>query len=125
MKGEKPVNVLEWVFDGELLSHRVTVYVPSTRNVDQQLTLDEAEELVQRTAKFLSKLFGGATAQPAVGFWVDGENLVRENVTLVYAYTRRLSKGTRKSVLDYCESLKVEYGQQAVAVEFDGKLRFV
>lgn len=120
------MHVLEWVFGRQWLGQRVAVYVPSTRAVNEPLTTETAEAVVERTARFFSHLFGGATAQPAVGYYVASDGtLVIENITIVYAYTRRLSRHQRQAVFDYCEVLKAELGQELVTVEVNGKIRFV
>lgn len=118
--------MFEWLFGGEWLTQRVAVYVPSTRDVSEVLTNEAAKEATDRTARFLSELFGGATAQPAVGYYVAADGtLVTENVTIVYSYTKRLSRQRRKAVFDYCKVLKADYGQELVTVEINGKIRLV
>jgi hypothetical protein len=120
------LNALQWVFGSQWLGNRVAVYVPSTYNVNQVLTNEAAERVVGETARFLSQLFGGATSQTATGYYVASDGtLVTEEVTIVYSYTRRLSRNDRKAVFDYCRDLKLRLGQELVTVEVNGKLRFL
>lgn len=66
------------------LSSKVTIYVPSTVSVK---TKANTTAWSNRIAKYLSANFGGATATKASGYWVSNSGeLVKENVTLVYAY---------------------------------------
>lgn len=61
------------------LSGRVAVYVPGT--VDADHAADNAE-MVEYTAAELSRLFGGATAQPAAGYWLSEVHGLRAVYTL-------------------------------------------
>ena len=65
------------------LRHRVAVYVPGTNGVN---TAADNARYVQMAAATLSNLFGGATATPAIGYWMsDAAVLVEEKTPLVYA----------------------------------------
>ena len=116
-----------WLLGGDELGARVTLYVPGTRDVSIPLTPSEIEEAVRNAATFLSGLFGGATSIPARGFWLSREDgsLVYEQTTLVYAHAKRVSRTQRQAVFEYARLLKARYGQEAVSVEINGKLRFV
>lgn len=119
------MNILKW-FQGEGLGNQVAIYVPSTTDVNKQLDATQHETLVKEAGTFLSERFGGATANPVSGFWVaqDG-TLVIEQITIVYAFTARLSRKDRKAVKAYAESLRVRLGQEAITVEFNNRLVFV
>lgn len=106
------------------LNHKLTIYVPSTKNVTEHF--DNTKE-VEKTAEMLSKFFGGATSSPALGFWVsETEGLVREKTTLVFAYCAEADLAEHiDEVIDYCENLKKELEQEAVAFELDGTMCFV
>ena len=61
------------------LKSKITVYVPATVSVDQEI--DNAA-YVERVARTLSACFGGATASPVRGYWVsDSGELVKESTT--------------------------------------------
>ncbi|MCZ7546770.1 MAG: hypothetical protein M5R40_26060 [Anaerolineae bacterium] len=51
------------------LPHQVTLYIPSTFDVDKPLNADAADWWVRNALTFLADLFGGATAQAATGAW--------------------------------------------------------
>lgn len=111
-------------FGGVQLPHRVAVYVPSTQDVNH--AADNAEQ-VQRVARELSEMFGGATATTARGFWVsDSAGLVAESVTIVYAScTDKQYHEQVPEVLRIAQRIKAEMQQEAVSVELDGVLYLI
>lgn len=59
--------------------------------------------------------------------WVsDTAGLVKENTTMVFAYAGEddLKKNLDK-VIDFCENLKNEMSQDAVALELNGEMFFI
>lgn len=111
---------------GEGLANKVTLYIPSTTDVDSKLSEDAAAEVVNRAARLLADRFGGATAVPAQGAWVaESGKLVVERITLVYAFSGKLTTDDLESIKLFCEALKVELKQEAIAVEINGVLAFV
>lgn len=107
-----------------ILNHKLTVYVPATAGVNKPI--DNTKQ-VNQTAELLSRCFGGATSTPAVGFWVsDKEGLVKENTTLVFAYADEASLTAHfDEVIEWCEHLKAEMEQEAIALELDNKMAFI
>lgn len=106
------------------LSSKVTVYVPATSGVSQ--SCDNSEQ-VKSTAALLSRLFGGATASQALGYWLSpAAGLVAEATTVVFAYCSDsdLQAGIEE-VVDHCEFLKSSMGQEAVALEINGDMYFI
>lgn len=106
------------------LRHKITIYVPATVDVDK--AADNAAQ-VDAVAALLSGLFGGATSSPAVGYWLTGGGkLVRENTTIVFAFAAEeaLENGVDK-VVDFCNDLKAEMAQEAIALEVDGSMYFI
>ena len=106
------------------LRHKVTVYVPATVDVDK--AVDNSAQ-VDAAAALLSGLFGGATSSPAVGYWLTASGqLVKENTTIVFAFAAEeaLESGIDK-VVDFCDNLKAEMAQEAIALEVDGTMYFI
>ena len=106
------------------LTERVAVYVPGTCGVD---TLADTEAWIDRTAAALSDLFGGATVTRGSGCWMsDAAGLVREPVTIVYAFA---APGQIEANADQLQalvySLKTELQQEAISVEINGTLYLV
>lgn len=94
------------------LKSKITVYIPATVNINE--TIDNTE-FVNKAATLLSECFGGATS-----------TLVKENTTMVFAYAGEddLKKNLDK-VIDFCENLKIEMSQDAVALELNGEMFFI
>ena len=101
------------------LSHRIKVTVPS--NI-QGRELSEAElmEHVEVIAKNFSQLYGGFTAHPAEGGWVNSTGeLIHEAVVVVEALSAEPIKkriGLFSSLNYILDTMK----QDAVLVEVDG-----
>lgn len=106
-----------------VLSHKLTVYVPATVNINQQI---DNTTYVNSTAELLSNLFGGATSSAAIGYWMsDTAGLVRENTTVVFAFAKDLEDEGLKIIVEHCKTMKKELSQDAIALEIDGKMYFV
>lgn len=107
-----------------MLTHKFSIYVPSTTNVNEHT--DNAKQ-VTAALSFLSSLFGGATAASARGAWLsDSAGLVLENVTICYAFCSLAEKiKNRSKVLEYAAKLRDEMKQEAISIELDGRLIFV
>ena len=115
------MKTLRFKFD---LDSKVSVYVPSTQNVSEQV--DNTEQ-VKNVIRELSQLFGGATATQAVGGWVaeTGETIL-EKVTIVYSFcTSEQLQEHFDEVYAICDDIKVSMGQEAVTLEINGQVKFV
>lgn len=106
------------------LGSKVTVYVPSTVEVDKQI---DNEKYVKAVAEKLSVWFGGATSTPARGYWVSTSvGLVKEDTTIVFAYTDTENlQNCIDRLVDLCEWLKAEMSQESVALEINGEMYFI
>lgn len=106
------------------LSGKVTIYVPATVNVGEQV---DNTEYVDETASLLSELFGGATSTPALGYWksVSGQT-IKEKTTLVFAYCSSEDLQQHiETVVGHCEYLRDTMTQESVALEINGEIYFV
>ena len=106
------------------LSSKVTVYVPATSDVNNAI---DNSEYVNKTAALLSQYFGGATSSPAIGYWLSNNvGLVRENTTIVFAYASESDLAAHvDDVVAWCDSMRQEMGQEAVALEINGEMYFI
>ena len=103
------------------LDHRIAIYVPGT--VDTDKAADNRQQ-VERVAAEFSRMFGGATATTATGFWMsDTAGLVEERTTIVYASctAEQLEKHLAE-VVEIARKIKREMRQEAVSAEIDGVL---
>ena len=108
----------------QALRHKVAIYVPGTNGVN---TAADNSHYVKMAAAVLSDLFGGATATPAVGYWMsDAAGLVEEETTVVYAYAAGadLERGL-DTVIDFCADMRADLQQEAISLEIDGSLYFI
>lgn len=106
------------------LRHKITVYVPATVDVDK--AVDNTAQ-VDAAAALLSGLFGGATSSPAVGYWLTASGeLVKEKTTIVFAFAAEEAlEGGIEKVVKFCDNLKAEMAQEAIALEIDGAMYFI
>lgn len=106
------------------LSSKITVYVPATNGVNQEV--DNTEQ-VKKTAALLADLFGGSTSTAALGYWLSpAVGLVAEATTIVFAYAADEDLQSHiGEVVDLCEDLKQEMGQEAVALSINGDLYLI
>jgi len=66
------------------LSSRITLYVPATVDVDQEI---DNTQYVDQAASLFSECFGGSTSTPALGYWMSKtQGLIKEKTTLVFTY---------------------------------------
>lgn len=106
------------------LSSKVTVYVPST--IDINVEIDNTE-YVNKTAKLLSECFNGATRTDALGYWMSPTmGLVKEKAVLVYANCKENDlQDNIDKIIDWCEEMRNELKQDAIALEINGEMYFI
>ena len=112
-------NVLSYNMD-----NKVSVYVPSTVNVDQRIN---NKKQVVSIIKQMSLLFGGATSYECVGGWVaDNGDIVTEQVNIVYSFCDKKSLNNNlANVINICQQIKKDMKQEAVTLEVNGKATFI
>lgn len=106
------------------LSHKVTIYVPSTVDVNKKTS---NKKQVDKMLTEFSQMFGGATSTKALGCWTtEAGKLVKESVTLVYSYCNDIQlESNIQAVIKLAEDLKVEMNQEAISLEVNGDLHFI
>lgn len=106
------------------LSSKVTIYVPSTKNINQEA---DTTEWVNACATLLSECFGGSTSSEALGYWTSPtEGLVKEKTILVFAYCSDKDLQEKIDlVIELCERMKTELSQDAIAMEINGEMYFI
>lgn len=115
------MKALKFKFD---LDNKVAVYVPSTIGVDK---VCDTRKQVDETLTKLSGWFGGATATDAIGGWQsESGKLVKEHITIVYAFCTKVQFTEHiDELVEYCEKMRDELGQEAVALEYNGQIAFI
>lgn len=106
------------------LSSKITVYIPSTTDINQTA---DTKKYVDNCAVLLSESFGGATSCEALGYWTSPKaGLVKERSTMVFAYCSDADLQNKiENVLDFCEAMKKELNQDAIALEINGEMYFI
>ena len=106
------------------LSSKITVYIPSTTDIDKPI---DNSEWVDACATLLSNCFGGATSCNALGYWTSPAcGLVKEHTVQVFAYCSDTDLNAKiETVLDFCEHMKSELKQDAIALEINGEMYFI
>ena len=107
-----------------MLRKKISIYVPSTVNVDKPI---DNSVYVEKTARFLSDAFGGCTCSSAIGNWIASDKtLVSEKVVVCYAFCDVVSYYKMlKAVYSFARELCAEMSQECISVEFNNKLAFV
>ena len=106
------------------LSSKITVYIPSTCDIDK---VADTTEYINKCAVLLSNSFGGATSCEALGYWTSPTmGLVKEKSTMIFAYCsdKDLQNNIEK-IIDFCEAMKTELNQDAIALEINGEMYFI
>ena len=94
------------------------------KNIDKAI---DTSSYIDGAASLMSKLFGGATSTPALGYWLSpAAGLVKEMSTMVFAYCsdNDLASGIDELV-NFCEKIKTELKQEAIALEINGEMYFI
>jgi hypothetical protein len=106
------------------LSSKITVYIPSTCDINQTA---DTKKYIDACAVLLSESFGGATSCEALGYWTSPTaGLVKERSTMVFAYCSDVDlQNNIDKVIDFCETVKTELKQDAVALEINGEMYFI
>ena len=106
------------------LSSKITVYIPSTVDINQTTN---TQKYIDNCAVLLAENFGGATSCETLGYWVSPKaGLVKERSTMVFAYCsdKDLQEKT-DNIVDFCEKMKTELKQDAIALEINGEMYFI
>lgn len=106
------------------LSSNIKIYIPSTINVDKDF---DNSELVDKTLKMFSDIFGGSTAYQALGCYTShsGE-LIKEKVTICESYTDTDTLGKNiEQIIDFAQTIKTGLRQESVALEVNNVLYLV
>lgn len=114
-------ELLERLVDRMERVHQIAAFIPTTVGVDRPA---DTSATVQQTLAFFTARFGGATAARAQGAWHSASaGIVSEEVHLVTSHTTQDALGRHlDEVIEHMKRLKVELGQEAMAIEVDRRL---
>jgi hypothetical protein len=109
------------------LGHHVKLFVPGTEAVDAELADEKRFGYAESVAICFSGWYGGATIYEARGCWLSHQaGLVTEDVIPVEAYADEDAfEEHMNELVELALELKAKMGQEAVALECDGRLYLV
>jgi hypothetical protein len=100
---------------------RVQFTVPSTSDVDREVTQADLEQRESEIIGAFSDLFGGATSIDAVGGWKSGSTIVRERVKQVYSWAESVDvEALRTMASEYAK----KWSQEAIMLEVGNEIYF-
>lgn len=109
------------------LSHKITIYIPSTYSINEKIPESVHQKWVDDAATLLSEAFGGATATKCMGYWVsDTKGLVKEHPTMVFAYCEEAAlQENIDKIVDFARLMNTALKQDAIGLELDNKMGFI
>jgi hypothetical protein len=119
------------LFTSQGMSNYITIYIPTTINVDTNAPADLVQSKLLEVTKYLSTTFGGATTTKSVGSWysTDLNKVVNEEVYLVKAFsgldiTHASFYSIQNEIEHILKDLKESLSQECISYEVNGILRF-
>ena len=105
----------------------VSVYVPSTQDVDKVVSKSEMKLRVDEVKKYLATLFGGFSSSSVEGgFLASDGKLVKENVERVVSFAPKEDFDKNKEALvQKASEWATKWGQEAIGLEHEGDLYYV
>jgi hypothetical protein len=105
----------------------LSVYVPSTQDVDKVISDSELDARVDEVSKYLAKTFGGFTKSDKVGgFMTSQSELVTEDVVPVVSFaTKDDYEANKNKLVSKLSEWARKWGQEAIGFEFEGDLYYV
>ena len=108
------------------LTNKISIYVPATKDGNKSARLAQRRE-AKRASKYLSTLYGGATATTAQGYYISPEKgLIKEKQRIIYAYCTESDRNrTTVGVKAYVKRLCKRMRQESVTLEINGTMQFI
>jgi len=109
------------------LPYEIAVYVPSTKDVDKNITATELTARVKEVEKYLAETFGGFTSSEKVGGYLSSKSsIVTEKVVPVTAFSSLNDfKANKSKLINKISVWAKKWGQEAIGFEFEGDLYYV
>lgn len=105
----------------------IAVYVPSTKNVNEVISVDEMNERENQVKTFLAERFGGYTMSDKLGGYVDNSgNIVNEEITQVVSFaTIEAWEKYKNELVAKISEWADKWGQEAIGLEFEGDMFYI
>lgn len=108
---------------------RITMTVPSTRNVDVPIHPVAYDIRIKETCRAFASLFGGFTVTRGRGGYVAKDNgLVSEDVAVVESYTNGASLHTQQRLTElraHARECAYVWAQECIAITIDNDMEFI
>lgn len=105
----------------------VSVYVPSTQDVDKVVSKSEMKLRVDEVKKYLATLFGGFSSSSVEGgFLASDGKVVKENVERVVSFAPKGEfEKNKEALVQKASEWATKWGQEAIGLEHEGDLYYV
>jgi hypothetical protein len=105
----------------------LSVYVPSTQDVDKVISDSELDARVDEVSKYLATIFGGFTKSDKIGGFMSSKSeLVTEEVVPVVSFaTKEDYEANKNKLVTKLSEWARKWGQEAIGFEFEGDLYYV
>jgi len=105
----------------------VSVYVPSTQDVDKVVSKSEMKLRVDEVKKYLATLFGGFSSSSVEGgFLASDGKVVKENVERVVSFAPKADfEKNKEALVQKASEWATKWGQEAIGLEHEGDLYYV
>lgn len=124
--GYTPAELIAAITGESALTHSVSITVPGTSGPDTPATAETVQFWKSYTMRELSAIFGGCTATPGAGAWIDGNGkLISETVTVCTSYAADVTPEDAQHVKRIAETLRAGMDQDAITVTIDGAAGFI
>lgn len=109
------------------LPFEISIYVPSTKDVDKNITAVELRARVKEVQKYLSTTFGGFSSAEKVGGYLSNKNsIITEKVIPVTSFASMQSfRENKRGLVNKISIWAKKWGQEAIGFEFEGDLYYV
>lgn len=105
----------------------ISVYVPSTQDVDKVISKSEMKLRVDEVKKYLATLFGGFSSSSVEGgFLASDGKVVKENVERVVSFAPKGEfEKNKEALVQKASEWATKWGQEAIGLEHEGDLYYV
>lgn len=105
----------------------ISVYVPSTKDVDKVISKSEMKLRVDEVKKYLATLFGGFSSSSVEGgFLASDGKVVQEDVEKVVSFAPKEDfEKNKEALVQKASEWATKWGQEAIGLEHEGDLYYV
>ena len=102
----------------------IQIFLPSTKNINQPLTIAEQQALKINAGEHFTKLYGGCTFYKAEGFYKIEEKQIIEDITICETFLT-ISEKVIKDLRTYAKKIKNAYTQESILIKYNNRVEFI